>query len=250
MARLSTKISGPTPSTLDSGENFGYRKGGSFGVTKHGYSMTQFPSGLTARFHEFKSLRFSKDEASYHQLAEYGQNPEVMVISCADSRVDPEAIFCAKPGDLFVIRNVANLVPPYETSGQYHGVSAALEFAVLNLKVKHIVVMGHSSCGGIKAAVEGNAAKQTEARFISNWISMLAEPKLSVLSAYQNADKTEITDRLELAAIQLSLKNLRTFPFIKELEDAGSLSLHGCHFRIATGDLAALNEENGEFENV
>lgn len=210
--------------------------------------MTEFPSNLAARFRNFKSQKFSKDAASYQQLAEYGQYPEVMVISCADSRVDPEAIFCANPGDLFVIRNVANLVPPYETSGQYHGVSAALEFAVLNLKVKHLVIMGHSGCGGIKAAVEGGAAKQTEARFISNWIAMLAEPKLSILAANQNAGKDVITDKLELAAIKSSLKNLRTFPFIKELEDAGELSLHGCHFRIAQGDLAVLNEDQDKFE--
>ncbi len=212
--------------------------------------MTDFPVNLRTRFHEFKSQKFSKAAASYHKLAEHGQKPEVMVISCADSRVDPESIFCAKPGDLFVIRNVANLVPPYETSGQYHGVSAALEFAVLNLKIKHIVVMGHSGCSGIKAAVEGSTAIQTEARFISNWMSMLSEPKLSVFAAYQNAKKEEVTDRLELAAIEMSLKNLRTFPFIKDLEAVGDISLHGCHFRIANGDLAALNEETGEFENV
>lgn len=211
--------------------------------------MTTFPTSLTARYQEFKTRKFSEDAASYHQLATHGQSPEVMIISCADSRVDPEAIFCAKPGDLFVIRNVANLVPPHETAGQYHGVSAALEFAVLNLKVKHIVIMGHSGCGGIKAAVDAGAATQTEARFISNWMSMVSESKLSVLSAYQNSEKKEVTDKLELAAIQSSINNLRTFPFIKELEDSGNLSLHGCHFAIGTGELTVLNEENGVFED-
>lgn len=210
--------------------------------------MTQFPSNLAARFDAFKSQKFANEAANYQKLAEHGQQPEVMVISCADSRVDPEAIFCAGPGDLFVIRNVANLVPPYETTGQYHGVSAALEFAVLNLKVKHLVIMGHSGCGGIKAAVEGDAAIQTEARFISNWIAMLAEPKLSILASHQNAEKDVITDKLELAAIQTSLNNLRTFPFIKEQEASGALSLHGCHFRIANGELAVLDEANGKFE--
>ncbi len=208
--------------------------------------MTQFPASLSARFHKFKSQQFSKIAGSYQHLAQHGQTPEVMVISCADSRVDPEAIFCAGPGDLFVIRNVANLVPPFEKGGQNHSVSAALEFAVLNLKIKHIVVMGHSGCGGIKAAVEESAAVQTDARSISNWVSMLNETKRSLMAANQHADKSEITDKLELAAIQTSLSNLRTFPFIKEQELSGDLQLHGCHFRIATGDLVALDEASGQ----
>lgn len=212
--------------------------------------MGQFPHSLKARYNEFKSKQFSVDAASYHQLAEHGQSPEVMVISCADSRVDPDVIFSAKPGDLFVVRNVANLVPPYETSGQYHGVSAALEFAVLNLHIMHLVIMGHSGCGGIKAAVSQDAAVQTDARFISNWISLLNDTKISVISGNQTEDESVIADKLELEAIKTSIKNLRTFPFIKDQEDAGKLTLHGCHFRIGNGELAVLNHETGAFESL
>lgn len=212
--------------------------------------MTTFPPALTDRFRAFKSQRFSHDAASYHTLAEHGQKPEVMIISCADSRVDPEAIFSAGPGDLFVIRNVANLVPPYDSAGEYHSVSAALEFAVLNLHIKHIVVMGHSSCGGIKAAVSADAAVQTEARFISSWMAMLGDLTSKVAAANQNADNAGLADKLELASIQNSLTNLRSFPFIKTREDAGKLALHGCHFRIGTGDLAVLDESNGAFDVI
>lgn len=212
--------------------------------------MTDFPSSLVTRYHQFKSQRFSSDAKSYHQLAEHGQEPEVMVISCADSRVDPEAIFSAGPGDLFVVRNVANLVPPFETAGQYHGVSAALEFAVLNLKIKHVIVMGHSGCGGIKAAVSHDAALQTEAKFISNWMSMLEDTKKSVATANQGASDAQIAEKLELEAIKTSIANLRTFPFIKSQVDAGALALHGCHFRIGTGELAVFNPGGDNFAVV
>ncbi|MCH9764973.1 MAG: carbonic anhydrase [Alphaproteobacteria bacterium] len=212
--------------------------------------MTEFPDLLAKRFHEFKTDEFRDSAERYRHLAEHGQSPDVMLISCCDSRVDPEAIFSAKPGDLFIVRNVANLVPPFETDGRYHGVSAALEFAVLNLHVKHIVIMGHASCGGIKAAVDQNAAKQTDAAFISNWISMLDNTKLSVMAAHQDSDAQTIADALELAAIKTSLANLRTFPFIQELENTDKLSLHGCHFAIATGDLSVLNETTGEFQTL
>jgi len=142
--------------------------------------MSSFPGNLTDRFRRFKYRHFAPNADHYEELARYGQNPEVMMISCSDSRVDPETIFSAMPGELFVVRNVANLVPPYETGGKFHGVSSAIEFAVLNLRVKHIVVMGHSGCGGVQAALDQSATIQTEAKFISRWMSMLDEARLKV----------------------------------------------------------------------
>ena len=139
--------------------------------------MSYFPEHLADRYRRFKLRHFIPHQDDYEQLATQGQNPEVMIVSCCDSRVEPEAVFSAMPGELFVVRNVANLVPPYETDGKYHGVSAALEFAVLNIRVKHIVVMGHSGCGGVPACVEHDATRQTEAEFIANWMSMLDEAR-------------------------------------------------------------------------
>jgi len=209
--------------------------------------MKSFPEVLKARYQRFKDGEFLPNAADFEQMAAIGQSPDVMVVSCCDSRVPPEAVFSSGPGEMFVVRNVANLVPPFETSGRFHGVSAALEFAVLNLAVKHIVIMGHSGCGGIKTALNQSAAEQTELRFISNWMSMLDDVKLSVLSANQTADKEHVQAELELYGIQASLKNLRTFPFIKELEDEGRLDLHGAHFHVGTGELKVLDEENGKF---
>lgn len=207
-----------------------------------------FPQHLADRFQRFKFRHFAPNADHYEQLATSGQKPDVMIVSCCDSRVDPETIFSAMPGELFVVRNVANLVPPFETGGNYHGVSAALEFAVLNLRVKHIVVMGHSSCGGITAALEGQAAEETEARFISNWMSMLDEPRSRLLMAHPGtAEKHVLQKKLEYSAVSTSLNNLRTFPCVKQLEDKGKLELHGAHFDIGTGTLSVMNAETREF---
>ena len=130
--------------------------------------MSQFPEHLTDRFRRFKFRHFAPNHDQYEKLAAEGQTPDVMIVSCCDSRVDPETIFSAMPGELFVVRNVANLVPPFETQGKYHGVSAALEFAALNLRVKHIVVMGHSGCGGVRASLDHETLRQTEAAFVTN----------------------------------------------------------------------------------
>lgn len=209
--------------------------------------MSSFPEKLADRFRRFKHRHFVPNAEHYEELARYGQNPEVMIISCSDSRVDPETIFTAMPGELFVVRNVANLVPPYETGGKFHGVSTAIEFAVLNLRVKHLIIMGHSSCGGVKAALDQSAAIQTEAMFISRWMSMLDEARLRVVSAHQMAPQAEKLRLLELEGIKTSIRNLRTFPFILEAEDKGRLSLHGAYFEIATGTLSVLNHSRGEF---
>jgi len=209
--------------------------------------MSSFPEILTDRFRRFKHRHFVPNADQYEELATYGQDPQVMIISCCDSRVDPETIFTAMPGEMFVVRNVANLVPPYETGGRYHGVSTAIEFAVMNLRVKHLIVMGHSGCGGIKAALDQSAAIQTEAMFISRWMSMLDEARLHVLAAHQMAPAAEKLKLLEMEGIKNSIKNLRTFPFVKKEEDKGRLSLHGAYFEIATGTLSVLNHSRGEF---
>ncbi|MDQ8698527.1 carbonic anhydrase [Hyphomicrobium sp. LHD-15] len=209
--------------------------------------MSSFPEKLVDRFRRFKHRHFVPNADQYEELATYGQSPEVMLISCCDSRVDPETIFTAMPGEMFVVRNVANLVPPYETGGKYHGVSTAIEFAVMNLRVKHIIIMGHSSCGGVKAALDQSAAIQTEAMFISRWMSMLDDARLRVLSAHQMAPQAEKLKMLELEGIKNSIRNLRTFPFVKNEEDKGRLSLHGAYFEIASGTLSVLNHSRGEF---
>jgi carbonic anhydrase len=210
-------------------------------------TMSSFPETLADRFRRFKHRHFAPNADHYEELATYGQSPDTMVISCCDSRVDPETIFSAMPGELFVVRNVANLVPPYETGGRYHGVSTAIEYAVMNLRIKHLVVMGHSGCGGVKAALNQNAAIQTEAKFISRWMSMLDEARLSVLASNQTKTEEERLHVLEREAVKLSIKNLRTFPFVKDVEDRGKLNLHGAHFDIKTGQLSVLNHSRGVF---
>ena len=209
--------------------------------------MALFPDVLTDRYRRFKHRIFVPNADQYEELATYGQNPEIMLISCCDSRVDPETIFNAMPGELFVARNVANLIPPYETGGKFHGVSAGIEFAVMNLRVKHIVIMSHSGCGGIKAALDQSAAVETEAHFISRWMSMLDEARLSVLASHQMKSAAEKLEALEKEGIKTSIKNLRTFPFVREREDKGRLNLHGAHFDIKTGTLAVLSHSRGEF---
>lgn len=212
--------------------------------------MSSFPEVLTDRFRRFKYRHFFPNAEQYEELATYGQNPEVMLISCCDSRVDPETIFSATPGELFVVRNVANLVPPFETDGVFHGIPAAIEFAVLNLRVKHIIVMGHSGCGGIKAALDQSEAIQTEARFISRWMSMLDGARLNVLAAHQMSPQAEKLAALEQEGVKTSIKNLRTFPFVSETENKGRLSLHGAYFDIATGTLSVLNHSRNEFYSL
>jgi carbonic anhydrase len=212
--------------------------------------MTHFPEHLADRFRRFKYRHFAPNIDHYETLATHGQQPDVMVVSCCDSRVDPETIFSAMPGELFVVRNVANLVPPYETSGKYHGVSAALEFATLNLRVKHIVIIGHSGCGGIRACLEHDAARQSEAQFISNWMSILDDARREVMENGMGRPIVEMRAELEQAGIKASIANLRTFPCVKALEGKGRLHLHGAYFDIATGRLSVLNEGTGEFVSV
>ncbi|MEI9899285.1 MAG: carbonic anhydrase [Hyphomicrobium sp.] len=209
--------------------------------------MSSFPEKLADRYRRFHHRHFLPKAEEYEELAAYGQSPEAMVISCSDSRVDPETIFSAMPGELFVVRNVANLVPPYETGGKFHGVSSAIEFAILNLRIKHMIVMGHSGCGGVKAALDQSAAKQTEAQFISRWMSMLDDARLRVLAAHQASPQHEKQAALEKEGVKTAIKNLRTFPFVSDAENKGRMAIHGAYFDIATGTLSVLNHSRGEF---
>jgi carbonic anhydrase len=210
-------------------------------------AMTHFPDQLAERYRRFRFRHFGAHQQHFAELASQGQNPDVMIVSCSDSRVDPEQIFSALPGELFVVRNVANLVPPYETTGRYHGVSAALEFAVLNLRVRHIVVMGHGGCGGIKACLEHGAARQSEAEFISNWMSILDDARERIVREKVSAGTVEQAAKLEREAVKTSLANLRTFPCVATLEARGRLHLHGAHFDIASGELEVLNPVTDRF---
>jgi carbonic anhydrase len=209
--------------------------------------MKSFPDTLADRYRRFKYRTFVPNAAHYEELAN-GQNPETMVISCSDSRVDPETIFSAMPGELFVLRNIANLVPPFETGGNYHGVSSAIEFAILNLNLKHLIVIGHSGCGGMKAALNKTAAIQTEAMFISRWMSMLDDARLAVLKDNPNASAEERQRALELEGIKQTLTNLRTFPFVREREEKGQLQIHGAHFDIKSGTLSVYDNETKKFQ--
>ena len=203
-----------------------------------------FPERLTQGYRSFLADRFQREQSRYRALAE-GQSPEIMVIGCCDSRVSPEVIFDASPGELFVVRNVANLVPPYETGGEYHGTSAALEFAVQALRVKHIVVLGHARCGGIRAFAD-HSAPLSPGDFIGRWMSLVA-PAAERLGSPEG-DLADYVARLELAAIDNSLANLMTFPCIRILVERGKLQLHGAFFGVATGVLMVRDPQTGAFE--
>src|ERR687898_2019006 len=211
--------------------------------------MTRF-TDLVDGYRRFRSNEWKSERERWAELAE-GQSPKVMVIACSDSRVEPAIIFDARPGEMFVVRNVANLAPPFETTPGRHGVSAALEFAVTQLEVEEIVVMGHGLCGGCAAALTGqfDNALPGAGHFIAGWVSLLDEARAGVLSRHR-----ELTDEafveMELQAVLVSLANLRTFPWIAEREKDGRLSLHGCHFSIADGKLYLLDEAENTFRPV
>jgi carbonic anhydrase len=205
-------------------------------------------SALIEGYHRFRDTGWSSQRERWSQLAE-GQAPRVIIIACSDSRVDPAQIFDASPGEMFVVRNVANLVPPFETGGGYHGVSAALEFAVTQLKVEEIIVMGHGFCGGCAAALTGQftGASPGEGGFIAHWIDMLDEAREKVRAAHSEPLGREAFHEMELEAVRVSLRNVRTFPWVREREADGALKLHGAFFAISDGVLHVLDEETGEF---
>lgn len=202
-----------------------------------------FPERLTNGYRAFLDGRFPGERSRYAALAEMGQRPEILVIGCCDSRVSPEAIFDASPGEMFVVRNVANLVPPYAPDADHHGTSAALEFAVQALRVKHVVVLGHARCGGIRAFAD-EAAPLSPGDFITRWMAMIA-PAAERLGPRDGT--ADYLTRLELASVEQSLENLMTFPWIRRRVEAGELTLHGAYFGVATGVLLVRDPETGVF---
>ena len=205
---------------------------------------------LIEGYRRFRENGWNPRVERWHQLRE-GQEPPVMVIACSDSRVDPAQIFDTDPGEMFVVRNVAALVPPFETSPGYHGVSAALEFAVQVLKVREIVVMGHGMCGGCKAALtrEMHGTEPGEGGFIADWIALLDDAREKVAHRHGTTGR-EAERAMEHAGVEVSLANLRTFPCIRRKERSGDLKLTGAFFAISDGILHVLDEKSGEFAPV
>jgi carbonic anhydrase len=202
---------------------------------------------LLQGYRRFREKGWHPQRARWDQLRE-GQQPKVLVIACSDSRVDPAQIFDVDPGEIFVVRNVAALVPPFETTPGHHGVSAALEFAVQVLRVREILVLGHGMCGGAHAALtqELRGAAPGEGGFIADWIEMLDEAREAVVREFGTEGRAA-ERAMELAGVKVSLANLRTFPCVATLEERGKLTLRGAFFAISDGVLHLLDEPSGRF---
>jgi carbonic anhydrase len=193
---------------------------------------------MLAGFKSFKAMYYEQRPERVEDLVNMGQKPEVLLIACSDSRVDPAIVTNSEPGEMFVIRNVANLVPPYSPDGRYHGTSAAIEYAVRDLRVKEIVIMGHSACGGISALVQhGESCKVPERDFMGDWVSIA---KCCLTDGQDNDDVSRL-------ALRNSLKNLLTFPFIKERVEAGDLKLHGWWYGMKEGILWRFDADQDKF---
>ena len=207
--------------------------------------MSPFPQHLIDGYRTFASERLPTEQSRYRELSERGQSPEVMVIGCCDSRVSPEAIFDAGPGELFVVRNIANLVPVYQPDEGAHGVSAALEYAVNVLRVKHIVVLGHAQCGGIRAFID-KIEPLSPGDFIGKWMAMFIKPG-EVVEQRDHETMQKFVERIEKAAVFRSLENLMTFPFVRNAVERGDMRVHGAYFGVAEGLLFVLDPATKEF---
>ena len=199
------------------------------------------PELLARGYESFRTNRYSDERGRYFKLAE-NQTPKVMIIACCDSRSAPETIFDAGPGELFVVRNVANLVPPYAPDGKHHSTSAALEFALLALGVEHVVVMGHGGCGGIKAATSTDVSPLTASDFIGKWMSDIKDIVADLNLPHECGDEQQM--HIERISIEHSLANLRTFPWVRQREAQKKLTVHGIWFDIGPGELHAFDEAN------
>lgn len=207
-------------------------------------SSPEWKQDLIKGYHNFRAGQYQREKQLFEDLGRHGQSPKVMLIACADSRADPGDIFDSAPGELFVVRNVANLVPPKDESEGYHGTSAALEFAVTSLKVQAIVVMGHESCGGINACLSG--AGDAPDSYVGKWISILNDARDEVM---KTSPKAEQQLAMEFEGVRQSLRNLATFPCVQERLADGTLSLMGAYFSIIRGVLM-FADEKGEFHEV
>ncbi len=204
-----------------------------------------FPERLREGYRAFMSGRFPQEQSRYEELSGSGQKPEIMVIGCCDSRVSPEVIFDARPGELFVVRNVANMVPPYETQGVFHGTSAALEFAVQALRVQHIVVLGHGRCGGVRAWVD-DSEPLSPGDFIGKWMTLI-EPAAERAGPRGQTPIGDYVEKLALISIAQSLDNLLSFPCVSTLVARGKVQLHGAYFDVTTGVLSLRDPHTGLF---
>ncbi len=198
---------------------------------------------LIEGYRRYRETRWPELRALHRYLADNGQRPSYLVVACSDSRVDPATIFDMGPGELFVVRNVANLVPPYEQSPGYHGVSAAIEFAVEQLEVSTILVLGHAQCGGCAAALEAPSLRAGS--FLHQWVSLLDSAKLRIAAAGADAGAA-----LEYESIRVAIENLKTFPFVRDAMTARALRLEGAHYGVADGILTLLNQDTGAFVQI
>ncbi len=203
---------------------------------------------LVAGFRRFQSAYYGERRELVERLARQGQSPKIMVIACCDARVDPAIVTDCDPGDLFVVRNVANLVPPCEQGGGYHGTSAALEFAVSCLHVGHVIVMGHAHCGGIRALLGNIRFEGSAGQFITPWMSIAEEARREVAATHTAEGVDARAAACEQAAVRISLRNLMTFPFVQEAVAAGRLQLHGWYFDLDNGELLGYDPATGSFE--
>lgn len=208
------------------------------------------PDYLVRRYHGWKATTYEQNKGWYLQLMEGGQHPRCMVVSCCDSRVHVTSIFGADQGEFFIHRNIANLIPPHEVGGHHHGTSAAVEYAVTGLKVSHLIVMGHSSCGGVQGCYDmcsGNAPElEDKASFVGRWMDIL-RPSFNDLP--DGDDETRVR-QLEKESVLVSLENLMTFPHVKTAVESGRLTLHGLWMDIGNGGLEAYDAETGQFKSV
>lgn len=194
-------------------------------------------------FRRFRHGIFAEQRDEYEKLFRDGQKPQALIISCCDSRVDPQLILGAGPGDIFTVRNVANLVPPYEPTGVYHGTSAAIEYGVCQLEIPHLIIMGHSRCGGIRALLTSNPGQGGD--FIGAWMAIAQSARDTVLATV-GSDEDQ-AGALEQEAIRTSLANLMTFPWLRARVEAGSVKLHGLHFDLERGELRQLDAVSNRF---
>lgn len=207
--------------------------------------MTDWKSRLIEGYQEFRAGDFAEQKALYEELGTKGQKPKVMLIACSDSRADPSDIFNAYPGEMFVLRNVANIVPPVDAT-EFDGVAAAIEYAVTVIKVEALVVMGHESCGGIAGCLAG-MGHDPDAGYVGKWVSIINEVRDRVLA--KNLPEDQVSFEMELEGVRQSLTNLMTFPFVKDAVESGQLSLQGAYFSIIQAKLMMANEQ-GEFELI